>query len=158
MYFAWLLVLHAMLEYEAETPEEKQRLLDAANQTLIQETISNWRLMEAVKLMGYEQPYPTLEFREVRSEADLASFKRKARKISLHAALASICIGLDETGQIDRTRLRRIFSNVALTVAEIESGHSSYDELAKAVSSYGLSVDETDEDVLLTIVERKTKE
>ena len=154
LYFAWLLVLHAMLEYEAETPEERQRFLDAANQTIIRENISNWRLMEASKLMGYDQPYPTLGFRDARSEPELAAYKRKARQNALHTALASICIGMDETEQIDRICLRRIFSNVALTVAEIESGHSSYDELAKAVSSYGLSVDETDEDVLVTTLEK----
>jgi len=156
LYYAWLLVLHAMLEYEAETPEERRRLLNAANQTTIRENISDWRLMEAAKLMGREQPHPTLGFREARSKAELAAYMRKARQNALHTALASICLGLDDTGQIDRTRLRRIFSNVALTVAEIESRHSSYDELAKAVSSYGLSVDETDEDVLLTKVEHKT--
>lgn len=127
-------------------------------ETVIRENISNWRLMEAAKLMGYEQPYPTLGFREARSETELAVYKRKARQNALHTALASICIGLDETGKIDRTRLRRIFSNVALTVAEIESGHTSYDELAKTVLSYGLSVDETEEDVLLTTVEHKTEE
>ena len=52
LYYAWLLVLHAMLEYEAETPEERRRLLNAANQTTIRENIRDWRLMEAAKLMG----------------------------------------------------------------------------------------------------------
>ena len=35
LYYAWLLVLHAILEYDAETPEEKQRFLDAANRTVM---------------------------------------------------------------------------------------------------------------------------
>ena len=119
LYYAWLLVLHAMLEYEAETPEERRRLLNAANQTTIQENIRDWRLMEAAKLMGREQPYPTLGFREARSKAELAAYMRKARQNALHTALASICLGLDDTGQIDRTRLRRIRSMRSLQVFSI---------------------------------------
>ena len=75
LYYAWLLVLHTMLEHEAKTPEEVQRLWNAADQTVIQEYISNWRLMEAAKIMGYGQPYLTLGFRNVRSEAELAIYK-----------------------------------------------------------------------------------
>ena len=149
LYYAWLLVLHTMLELEAKTPEEVQRLWNAADQTVIQEYISNWRLTEAAKIMGYELPYPTLEFRDVRSEAELTIYKRKAKENALHTALASICLGLDATGQLDRAQLRRIFSNVALTVAEVERGYTSYDQLAKAVTSFGLSVEQTDEDILL---------
>ena len=37
LYYAWLLVLHTMLEHEAKTPEEVQRLWNAADQTVIQE-------------------------------------------------------------------------------------------------------------------------
>ena len=64
-----------MPEHEAKTPEEVQRLWNAADQTVIQEYISNWRLMEAAKIMGYGQPYLTLGFRNVRSEAELAIYK-----------------------------------------------------------------------------------
>ena len=38
---------------------------------------------------------------------------------------------------------------MALTVAEIERGYTSYAQLAKAVTSFGLSVEQTDEDILL---------
>ena len=149
LYFAWLLILHTMLEHEAKTPEEIQRLWNAANSTLIQQCISTWQLEKAKKLMGYGQPFPNLGFHEAHSEVEMAIYKRKAQQNALHIALASICLGLDATGQIDHAQLHRIFSNVDLTIAEIESGYNSYDQLAKSITARGLSVDETAEDVQL---------
>lgn len=149
LYFAWLLVLHTMLEHETKTPEEIQHLWNTAGSTLIQQSLSTWQLEKAANLMGYEQPFPNLGFHEVRSEVELAIYKRKAQQNALHIALASICLGLHATGQIDDAQLRRIFSNVALTIAEIESGCNSYVQLAKSITAHGLSVDETDEDIQL---------
>lgn len=153
LYYGWLLVLHSMLEHCAKTPDEIQYLWNAADKTAIQESVKSWELHKAEEIMGIMEPYPNLDFHNIRSEADLAAYRRKAGKNAIHIALCSICLGLDATERLDRAQLRAIFSNAALTLAEIEGGCSSYDQIAREIMRHGLSVDQSEEDISLRAIQ-----
>mgnify|MGYP007070091722 CR=1 FL=1 len=51
LYFGWLLVLHAMLEQEAKTPDEVKRLWNAADRACVEEGLKAWDIHEAVILL-----------------------------------------------------------------------------------------------------------
>lgn len=154
LYFGWLLVLHAMLEQEAKTPDEVKRLWNAADRACVEEGLKAWEIHEAEQLMGLKEPHPNLNTYLVRSPVELEAFRRKARENAVFIALCSICLGLDNGGLLDREQLRRIFANVSLTLAEIESGCTSYDKLAADITRHGLTVNETDAEITLNATER----
>lgn len=153
LYYAWLLVLHAMLEQEAKSPDEVKRLWNAADRACVEEGLKLREIHEAEQLMGLKEPYPNLNMYIVNSPAELEKFKQKARKNAIFIALCSICLGIDEGGMLDREQIGRIFANVALTLAEIEHGCTSYDKLAVEITSHGLTVNETDVEISLNSTE-----
>ena len=153
LYYAWLLVLYAMLEQEAKTPDEVKRLWNAADRACVEEGLKTWEIHDAEQLMGLKEPHPNLNMYAVRSLAELEAFKRKARENAVFIALCSICLGLDNGGLLDKAQLRRVFANVSLTLAEIESSCTSYDQLAADITRHGLSVNETDAEISLSSTE-----
>lgn len=53
----------------------------------------------------------------------------------------------------DHAEQRRIFSNAALTLAEIENGYNSYKQLAGEIKRHGLVIEQTEEDIFLRVIE-----
>lgn len=154
LYFGWLLVLHAMLEQEAKSADDVKKLWNTANRAFVEQGLKSWEIHEAETIMGLKEPHPNLGSYRVKSEAELEAFRRKARENSTFLALCSICLGLDSGEELSREQLRRIFSNVALTLAEIESGCTSYQQLAVEITRHGLSVTETETEVCLEPVKQ----
>lgn len=155
LYFGWLLVLHAMLEQEAKTPEEIGKLWDAADRACVEEGLKQREIRKAEEIMGLREPYPNLNTYRIKSEVELRTFRERARKNAIFLALCSICLGLDGGGLLDREQLRHIFANVALTLAEIEGGCTTYQELAEKIAQYGLTVVETESEIILSATDEK---
>lgn len=153
LYYGWLLVIHTMLEQGAKTPEELKNIWNAEDQVRITDSLKTWQIRDAEKIMGLKEPYPNLELHKARSEVEIEAFRRKAEKRALHTALSSIALGLDSTSLFDPEQLRQIFSNVALTLAEIESGCNSYKQLEEDVFRRGLVINQTDVDIFLETTE-----
>lgn len=156
MYYAWLLLIPVLIEQEG-TP--KERIVELWN--IVNDYASNSLVMRAdVKaatkhiesVIGYKTPYPTIDFRAIRTQGDLESIKRKLKKNALHAALCTIALGLQSTGQYSDEQLRRIFFNADLTLAEISNGMTSYVDLSETVRKYGIVLSEGRDDMELQTV------
>lgn len=152
-YYGWVLVLHAMLEQGIKTADEIKRIWDAANSAMLHLTLKSWEIHDAELLMGLKEPYPHLDPQMVRSEAEAAVYRRKARKNAIFFALCSISLCLEATGMADHAEQRRSFSNAALTLAEIENGYNSYKQLAGEIKRHGLVIEQTEEDIFLRVIE-----
>lgn len=153
-YYGWVLVLHAMLEQGIKTADEIKRIWDAANGAVLHLTLKSWEIHDAEQLMGLKEPYPHLDPRRVRSEAEAAVYRRKARENATFLALCSIALGLEASGMVDHAEQRRIFSNAALTLAEIENGCCSYKQLAGEIMRHGLVIEQTEEDIYLQATDK----
>lgn len=151
-YFGWLLVLHAMLEQGVKTAEEIKDIWNTSEDSVLHLKLEQWERDEATTLMGLKEPYPNLNLHKVKSEAEAEVYRRKAKKNAIYYALCSISLGLKATGLVSDAEQQRIFPNVALTLAEIESGCNSYDQLAAEIRRHGLSLEQTDEDIFLAII------
>lgn len=149
LFWGSLLVVHAMIEQEADAPDDIQRFADIINQINVPDVLQNWQIKEAEKIMGIRDPHPNLERCRIKSQAELQSYKRKARECALHTALAGICLGIAETKHLSAEQLHRIFSNVSLTMAEMEYGCSSFEQLDDDIRSYGWALEESEHDILL---------
>ena len=77
---------------------------------------------------------------------ELEAFKKKVAKVAIHTALSVICLGLDSTGRFSEEDFHRIFLGADLTLAEIESGVNSFEEIEQSLISQliKLEVDEND--------------
>ena len=131
--YAWLLVLHTMIYHEAKSTDEVRQAWDAADTAPFHEVLTPSEIRRAEAITGLTIPYPNLEIQPIRSKGEAIAFQRKAREKALYLALFSISLGLESAMFYDETQLRRIFSNVELTLAEIDSGHSSYSRLVQDV-------------------------
>ena len=131
--YAWLLVLHTMLYQEAQSPGEVRQAWDAADAAPTRGVLKPSEMRRAEAITGLALPYPNLEAQPIRSKGDAIVFQKKARERALCLALFSISLGLADTKLYDETQLRRIFSNVDLTLAEIENGQNSYSRLMEDV-------------------------
>ena len=138
--YAWLLVLHTMLYQEARSQDEVRQAWDAADNAPTHEALKPSDIRRAEAITGMTIPYPNLEAQPIRSKGDAIAFQKKARERALHLALFSISLGLADTKVYDAMQLKRIFSNVELTLAEIESGHNSYSRLMAEVDRSAESI------------------
>ena len=60
-----------------------------------------------------------------------ANFKKKVQKVALQVALSVIYLGLKGTGRFSEDELKKIFFSADLTMAEIESGTNSFENIEK---------------------------
>jgi hypothetical protein len=68
---------------------------------------------------------------KIKSPVELEAFKRKVKRIALYTALSVIYLGLEATGQFEMEELKRIFLSADLTMAEIESGVNSFEQIER---------------------------
>ena len=158
MYFAWLLILPTLSEQENMSRKRILEIWDAVNEYASQPRPQDLEASEetrrAEKLMGLSMPHPHIDMDHIRTKGDLLAVKRKLKEDALHSALCIICLGLEETKQLSHEELRRLFFNVNLTMAEIESGITSYDRIAKQLQEKHIILQDSNEDML--IVEDET--
>ena len=67
----------------------------------------------------------------IKSPVELETFKRKVKRVALYTALSVIYLGLEATGQFEMEELKRIFLSADLTMAEIESGVNSFEQIER---------------------------
>lgn len=74
-----------------------------------------------------------LSVKQIKSPVELEAFKKKVHWVAIRTALAVICLGLESTGQFTEEELRKVFFNVDLSLAEVESGRTSYEEIERGL-------------------------
>jgi hypothetical protein len=96
-------------------------------------------------------PNTPLNADKVKSPVELAAFKKKVQKVALQVALSVIYLGLEGTGRFSRDELKKVFFSADLTLAEIESGANSFEnierELLNRMVSFELAKVNTEESV-----------
>ena len=76
-------------------------------------------------------PNTPLNADKVKSPVELKAFKKKVQKVALQVALSVIYLGLEGTGRFSEDELKKIFFSADLTMAEIESGTNSFENIEK---------------------------
>ena len=96
--------------------------------------------------MGFSTPYDDLHPEQVKSEVQLARFRKKVFQVATHTALCVICLGLVSSGRFNDNELHQVFFHVDLTLSEIEHGSNSYAELERNLDQYGLTIERESDD------------
>ena len=123
MAHAWLLVAGPLLDRGYELP----LLADAVSAYVNHNTGNPDKngLLRVETTLGYKRP--NLDSSRVKSPVELEAFKKKVRRIAIQTALCVIYLAMERL--IDRDELKGIFFSADLTLAEVESGINSFDEL-----------------------------
>ena len=158
MYYAWLLIIPVLIQQEGVPVKRVIELWDVVNDFVSAPDFVGERLNQ--ELYGLEReisshaPYPSIPFDSIRTLADLEAVRRKLKKNAIYSAICMILAGLHSTGEFDSKLLRRIYLNAELTLAEIEHGSTSYDELrAWAIKENILIAEDQDEMSMVTTEE-----
>ena len=109
--------------------DEIQELMEACGE--VDATERNIRYAERL-MRSKSRPLAKLD--EVSTAADLKKLKTNMKKLALHTALCSVCLGLREKG-FSEERLGRIFDDVGSTRTKIENGEESYEELERRLEN-----------------------
>lgn len=142
---AWLLVASALADRGYENISE---LGDAVNRFVVTGSAQDaeiqnmqgktaWRMKEhrdaemrrAREIIGI--PDLRLNPDKIKSPVELETFKRKVKRVALHTALTVVYLGLEATGQFEMEELKRVFLSADLTMAEIESGVNSFEQIER---------------------------
>ena len=138
MYHAWLLVVNAILEQEQIPKSDIPALADTVNKYISSVSFHHKSKEDEMKraehLMGIRGMPGKLNPDTIKSPIELARFKEKVRKVATHTSLCVVCLGLEATGRFQAEDLRRLFFNVELTLAEIDSGLNSFSDIEKHLS------------------------
>ena len=129
MRHARLLVGSALLQQEQMPKDEIQELMEACGE--VDATERNIRYAE--RLMR-SKSRPRAKLDEVSTAADLKKLKTNMKKLALHTALCSVCLGLRKK-RFSEERLGRIFDDVGSTRTKIENGEESYEELERRLEN-----------------------
>jgi len=125
---AWLLTADALISLEHINPDELSGLADAVNRYIEKGSKQGKEeIVRAEKIVATKKPRVNPNY--VRSPYDLEKFKKKVERIALQTGLCVICLGLESTGKFSEDDLKRIFFAADLTLAEIDSGVNSYENI-----------------------------
>ncbi len=153
MFYAWLLTLPALIQQEGVSKDRVIELWTVVNDYMAAPSFTGERLHKELRAIagaiGSHEPYPQIGFERVRTLADLETVRRKLKKNALYDAVCMILIGLQSTGEFEQETLRRIYVNADLTLAEIEHGRTTYDELLEWGKSEGIIIEEKDDEMSL---------
>ena len=146
MYHAYLLLTTVLIEQEDVSADRIFELWNAANQyadnCLARLSDTAPVVREIGEIIGLHTPYPQIDLGAIRTQGDLAVTKRKLKRNALHAAFCTIALGFRATGQFTDDQLRLIFLNADITLAEVESGMTSFDRLQSAIQAHGIVIKE----------------
>ena len=141
LYYAWLVVLPAILAYEQLPTERIAEIWESVKAFNAGHTwLSPSEIHRAEALTGLPVPYKGAWTKEIRTAADLKSIRRKTQKNAIYIALASISLGLLHGQFYEKDELRRIFFHVALTLAEMEAGVTTFEMLSEHLMDHGISL------------------
>ena len=146
MYYAWLIVMPSLLSRGEKTKEEIVELWQAVNEYIDAPDMTGERLNRELQsiqaFLDCPTPYPNLSMEKVHTRADLSSIQKKLRKNALHAAICIIAIGMNATGKYSLEELQSIFFDTDLTLAEIENGCTTYEDLTAELARHDISISE----------------
>ena len=97
------------------------------------------------------EPYPNLEIAQIRSEADVASFRRKVRKEAIFLALCSLSLALDKSACLSKNLLQKTFLNISLSLAEIDGGYMTFEKLNENLCNHGIHLVVGENDLFLYV-------
>lgn len=149
LYYAWLLVIHTLLEQEIATQERVKEIWLAMDDGMIAYKLTTSQVYHASDLLKMSEPYPNLERAPLKTEADVVSFRKKAHKQAVFLALCSLSLALEKLGCLSEHDFHKILTNIPLTLAEIESGYMSYEKLEEEVRNHGLYLIIGDNELIL---------
>ena len=123
MAHAWLLVAGPLLDRGYELPP----LADAVSAYVNNATPKDDKaaMTRAEAALGINNP--RVDPSRVKSPMELAAFKKKVRRIAIQTALCVIYLAMERL--IDKDELKAVFFSADLTLAEVERGINSFDEL-----------------------------
>ena len=125
---AWLLVANELYDQGHRNLSE----LNEAVGAYVDASAGSANMERAEAIMGI--PASThLSVKQIKSPVELEAFKKKVHWVAIRTALAVICLGLESTGQFTEEELRKVFFNVDLSLAEVESGRTSYEEIERGL-------------------------
>ena len=150
MAHAWLLVAGPLLNYISA--DELEKTADTVNDYIRKHCAGKEELERISKLI--ETKKPRVDPSYVRSAVDLEKFRRKVERIALHTGLCVICLGLESTGRFSNEELKRIFFSADLTLAEIDSGVNSYEEIERELMKHMVKIEMEGEDLCKVEVEK----
>ena len=131
---AWVLVANALYEEGYtdidEIDQEVSHYLDSDAYV----KADREEIRRAGALMSTQPSASHMKVENIRSAVELEAYKKKAQSVALYTALNSICLGLMQTGKFSEEELRRVFFNVDLSLAEIESGRSTLKKIEKELA------------------------
>lgn len=155
MYYAWLIVFPCILEQEG-LPFEKaiEAWEDVKTYNAKLRHLEQFDVSRAEDLTGIPIPHKNLHIGKVRSAAELESIRQKLKKNIMGIAFGTIGLGLYYEGHFSENTIRRIFFNADLTLAELERGSTSYDQLYEKLLSYGIQLERSDNDLNIPIIKR----
>ena len=122
MNHAKLLVGNALLD--RMSPDEINEMLDSLQEFDVTEAA----VSHAEQLMGITER-PSVDLSAISTGADLKKFKARMKKLALHTALCSICLGMEEKGYTPE-QLQSIFAEVEQMKNKIDNREISYKELS----------------------------
>ena len=157
MYHAWLLVVNAILEQEQIPKSDIPALADTVNKYISSVSFHHKskedEMKSAEQLMGIRGMPENLNPDTIKSPIELARFKEKVSKVATHTALCVVCLGLEATGRFQAEDLRRLFFNVELTLAEIDSGLNSFSDIEKHLSDCLVRIEVAEGEYSTAVVE-----
>ena len=134
MAHAWLLVANYI------SSDELGQMADAVNRFIGRGSENGSSELARVSAL-IETRKPRVDPSGIRSAIDLERFRRKVERIALHTGLCVVCLGLESTGRFSEEDLKRIFFSADLTLAEIESGVNSYEEIERELLNHMVKIE-----------------
>ena len=123
MAHAWLLVAGPLLDRGYHLPPLAEAVSAYVNSSNPKDNKGAIKRAEAA--LGIKKMH--LDPDRVKSPVELAAFKKKVWKIAMQTALCVIYLAMERL--IDKDELKGIFFSADLTLAEVESGINSFDEI-----------------------------
>jgi len=125
MAHAWLLVAGPLLDRGHYLPPLADAVSAYVNSATLKDNKAAMARAEAA--LGIKKMH--LDPDRVKSPVELEAFKKKVWRVAMHTALCVIYLALEE--RIDKDELKEIFFSADLTLAEVESGINSFDEIQR---------------------------
>lgn len=126
MEHAWLLVAGPLLD----AGYELKPLAEAVNQYIEKKNAPINRKSELLRVeTAIGLTHPSLDSSHVKSLVELEAFKRKVERVAINTAICVIYLGLEHF--IPEDTLKRVFFSADLTLAEIEKGLTTFNEIER---------------------------
>lgn len=151
LYFAWMLIIHTLVEQNIASSDKVREIWLALDDSLITYKLSQYQISYASNLLKTPEPYPNLEIAQIRSEADVASFRRKARKEAIFLALCSLSLAFEKSACLSKNLLQKTFLNISLSLAEIDGGYMTFEKLNEDLCNHGIHLVVGENDLYLYV-------